>query len=39
METVGGDCRWHAIPPDRESEKRRVLDTIGTLVGVGPMPR
>ncbi len=38
MEIVDGRCRWHAIPADRESEKRRVLSEMGTLLGVGPMP-
>jgi hypothetical protein len=39
METVDGGCRWHPIPPDREAEKRRVLDELGVALGIGPMPR
>jgi hypothetical protein len=33
-----GHAHWRAMPPDLEREKRRVLDELGTLAGIGPMP-
>lgn len=33
-----GRCRWHAITPDRERQKRSVLDELGIAIGIGPMP-